>query len=58
MIPREAATSRFFLEVGWGQVCLLGSRRKMKGLADTPRDPWNVAVRECQLCVHFQSIKN
>lgn len=54
MIPRVAD----LLDMGWGHVWLLVSNSKMKGPAGTLRDPGNVAVKECQPCVHFQSIKN
>lgn len=59
MIPQDAA----FKQILWilregGQVWLLRLGSKMKGLADMLRDPWSVAVKECQPRVHFQSIKN
>lgn len=57
MVPQEAAYKQIFgYGVGSGlaaEVILL-----MKRLADMLRDPWNLAVKECQPCVHFQSIKN
>lgn len=35
-------------------MALLGERGHVEGLADAPR-PWNVSMRECQLCVRFLS---
>jgi hypothetical protein len=48
-----AGASRF--QRGSGLAVLRGQGDRLKSLADTPRDPWNVAMRECQLCVHFLS---
>lgn len=47
------------LPAGILQMSLLGGSGgrgdKVKGLVDTLRDSWNVAERQCQLCVHFLS---
>lgn len=57
MIPQEAAYKQVF-GCGVGSCLAAEGILLMKGLADTLRDPWNVAAKECQPHVHFQSIKN
>lgn len=57
MIPQEAAYKQVF-GCGLGSCLAAEGVLLMKGLADTLRDPWNVAAKECQPRVHFQSIKN
>lgn len=51
VLPEGGGKSIFGVGLAW--LCL-GGKGQMKGLADALR-PWNLAMRECRLCVHFLS---